>query len=58
VNRHSEERSDEESLLLLETIREGFLALLGMTETGTFSASCRILDQISNIVMAKWFVYR
>jgi hypothetical protein len=29
--RHSEERSDEESLILLATIQEGFLASLGMT---------------------------
>jgi hypothetical protein len=37
--RHSEERSDEESLFLLAEIQEGFLALLGMTDLVYFSAS-------------------
>ena len=31
MTRHSEERSDEESLILLAIIQEGFLASLGMT---------------------------
>jgi hypothetical protein len=34
--RHSEEQSDEESLRLLISIAEGFLALLGMTVMGGF----------------------
>jgi hypothetical protein len=40
VIRHSEERSDEESLFLLAKIQEGFLASLGMTDLVHFSASC------------------
>jgi hypothetical protein len=41
VIRHSEERSDEESLFLLAKIQEGFLASLGMTVLGPFSAACK-----------------
>jgi hypothetical protein len=40
VIRHSEERSDEESLFLLAKIQEGFLAALGMTDLVHFSATC------------------
>jgi hypothetical protein len=35
--RHSEERSDEESLFLLATIQKGFLAPLGMTALGALT---------------------
>jgi hypothetical protein len=37
--RHSEERSDEESLFLLAIIQEGFLASLGMTALGVAFSS-------------------
>jgi hypothetical protein len=37
--RHSKERSDEKSLFLREQIQEGFLAPLGKTALGAFSAT-------------------
>jgi hypothetical protein len=41
--RHSEERSDEESLFLLVLTQERFLASLGMTALGPFSTTYKNL---------------
>jgi len=38
--RHSEERSNEESLFCRTKMQEGFLASLGMTTMMAFSATC------------------
>src|ERR1700687_226106 len=53
--RHSEERSDEESLFLLTTIQEGFLASLGMTRPSEFLSDLLVVQKIHRAHLAEGF---